>query len=195
MTPKETFLQVLKPAVLRQLAGDQFDLDLNTLSAADPDLLGVKAFAAFFPGGRVRLNQAAKETDTESRLSIAGAATSQPLAGLKVRITFLPNLTMACEFDGGTDSAVLERAFPNITGAGVLAPGRVDGLAEACLEALKIDRAQVRKTAAHYSWRGCAEEFLRLLQPYPEPEKSRFWRRLRRLARLRRGPRPAKPMV
>ncbi len=128
MTPKETFLQVLKPAVLRQLAGDQFDLDLNTLSAADPDLLGVKAFAAFFPGGRVRLNQAAKETDTESRLSIAGAATSQPLAGLKVRITFLPNLTMACEFDGGTDSAVLERAFPKITGAGVLACVRQDAL-------------------------------------------------------------------
>ena len=79
------------------------------------------------------------------------------------------------------------------TGAGVLAPGQSDGLAEACMAALKIDRTIVRKTAEHYSWRGCAEEFLRLLQPYPEPEKSRFWRRLRRLARLRRGPRPVKP--
>jgi glycosyltransferase involved in cell wall biosynthesis len=75
------------------------------------------------------------------------------------------------------------------TGAGVLAPGQKDGLKEACLEALKIDRARVRAVAEGYSWRGCAEEFLRLLQPYPEPEKSRFWRRLRRLARLRRGPR------
>jgi glycosyltransferase involved in cell wall biosynthesis len=72
------------------------------------------------------------------------------------------------------------------TGAGVLAPGRTEGLKEACLEALTIDRTKVRAVAEQYSWRACAEEFLRLLQPYPEPEKSRFWRRLRRLARLRR---------
>ncbi len=76
------------------------------------------------------------------------------------------------------------------TGAGVLAPGRDGGLKEACLEALKLNRYHVRSVAERYSWRACAEEFLRLLQPYPEPEKSRFWRRLRRLARLRRGPRP-----
>jgi glycosyltransferase involved in cell wall biosynthesis len=76
------------------------------------------------------------------------------------------------------------------TGAGVIAPGRTEGLGEACLEALKIDRTHVRKVAEGYSWRSCAEEFLRLLQPYPEPEKSRFWRRLRRLARLRRRAQP-----
>jgi hypothetical protein len=58
------------------------------------------------------------------------------------------------------------------------------------MEALKLDRGHVRSVAERYSWRACAEEFLRLLQPYPEPEKSRFWRRLRRLARLRRGTRP-----
>ena len=74
------------------------------------------------------------------------------------------------------------------TGAGVLAPGQTTGLREACLEAVKIDRVKVREVALGYSWRACAEEFLRLLQPYPEPEKSRFWRRLRRLARLRRRP-------
>jgi len=74
------------------------------------------------------------------------------------------------------------------TGAGVLAPGREGGLREACLAALEIDRSKVRAVAETYSWRSCAEEFLRLLQPYPEPEKSRFWRRLRRLARLRRRP-------
>jgi glycosyltransferase involved in cell wall biosynthesis len=79
--------------------------------------------------------------------------------------------------------------IPN-SGAGVLAPGRAEGLREAALEALKLDRAQVRRAAERYSWRACAEEFLRLLQPYPEPEKSRFWRRLRRLARLRRRPPP-----
>jgi glycosyltransferase involved in cell wall biosynthesis len=80
--------------------------------------------------------------------------------------------------------------IPN-SGAGVLAPGQSGGLKEACLEALTIDRANVRAFAARFSWRACAEEFQRNLQPYPEPEKSRFWRRLRRLARLRRGPRPA----
>jgi glycosyltransferase involved in cell wall biosynthesis len=75
------------------------------------------------------------------------------------------------------------------TGAGVLAADQTSGLRDACLEALTIDRVQVRAKAEQFSWRACAEEFRRLLQPYPEPEKSRFWRRLRRLARLRRGPR------
>ncbi|MEP6968547.1 MAG: glycosyltransferase family 1 protein [Pseudomonadota bacterium] len=77
------------------------------------------------------------------------------------------------------------------SGAGVLSPSRTTGLKEACLEALTLDRAKVREHALQFSWRACAEEFERHLQPYPEPEKSRFWRRLRRLARLRRGPRPA----
>ena len=30
------------------------------------------------------------------------------------------------------------------------------------------------------------EQFLKNLEPYPEPEKTRFWRKLRRLARLGR---------
>jgi hypothetical protein len=46
----------------------------------------------------------------------------------------------------------------------------------------------VRAYAERFSWRASAEEFVRNLQPYPEPEKTRFWRRLRRLARLRRRP-------
>jgi hypothetical protein len=79
------------------------------------------------------------------------------------------------------------------SGAGALAPDQTHGLREACLEALKIDKAAARAAAERYSWRACAEEFRRLLQPYPEPEKSRFWRRLRRLARLRRGTRPELP--
>lgn len=73
------------------------------------------------------------------------------------------------------------------SGAGVLAPDQTNGLREACLAALEIDGSLARAAALRYSWRACAEEFRRLLQPYPEPEKSRFWRRLRRLARLRRG--------
>ena len=63
-----------------------------------------------------------------------------------------------------------------------------EDLATACREALKIDRAAVRAYAEKFSWRACTEEFIRNLQPYPEPEKTRFWRRLRRLARLRRRP-------
>ena len=63
-----------------------------------------------------------------------------------------------------------------------------DDLQVACLEALKIDRSLVRAYAEKFSWLACTEEFIRNLQPYPEPEKTRFWRRLRRLARLRRRP-------
>jgi glycosyltransferase involved in cell wall biosynthesis len=72
------------------------------------------------------------------------------------------------------------------SGAGVLAASATEGLREACLECLKLDRRHVRAFAERFSWRACAEDFVRNLQPYPEPEKTRFWRRLRRLARVRR---------
>jgi glycosyltransferase involved in cell wall biosynthesis len=72
------------------------------------------------------------------------------------------------------------------SGAGKLATSATEGLREACLEALTCDRAQVRAFAEKFSWRACAEDFVKNLQPYPEPEKTRFWRRLRRLARVRR---------
>ena len=75
--------------------------------------------------------------------------------------------------------------LPN-SGAGVLAGSATEGLREACLEALNLDRKTVRAFAETFSWRACAEDFVRNLQPYPEPEKTRFWRRLRRLARVRR---------
>jgi len=61
-----------------------------------------------------------------------------------------------------------------------------EDLRTACLEALACDRAVVRAYAETFSWRACAEEFVRNLQPYPEGEKTRFWRRIKRLARLRR---------
>jgi len=70
--------------------------------------------------------------------------------------------------------------------AGVLAASLTEGLREACLACLDLDKTLVRAFAERFSWRACAEEFVRNLQPYPEPEKTRFWRRLRRLARLRR---------
>jgi glycosyltransferase involved in cell wall biosynthesis len=72
------------------------------------------------------------------------------------------------------------------SGAGVVD----EDLARASLDCLKLDRAQVRAYAEKFSWRASAEEFVRNLQPYPEPEKTRFWRRLRRLARLRRRTAP-----
>jgi glycosyltransferase involved in cell wall biosynthesis len=77
--------------------------------------------------------------------------------------------------------------IPN-SGAGRVAETMTEGLAEACLECLTIDRANVRAYAERFSWRASADEFVRNLQPYPEPEKTRFWRRLRRMARLRRRP-------
>ncbi len=61
-----------------------------------------------------------------------------------------------------------------------------EDLRTACLACLELDRADARAYALRFSWRACTEEFVRNLQPYPEPEKTRFWRRLRRLARLRR---------
>ena len=61
-----------------------------------------------------------------------------------------------------------------------------EDLRTACLEALKCDRKVTRAYAEKFSWRASAEEFVRNLQPYPEPEKTRFWRKLRRLARVRR---------
>lgn len=74
-----------------------------------------------------------------------------------------------------------------------LIPGSGAGVCDAdlqtaCLAALKLDRKTTRAYAERFSWRACTEEFIRNLQPYPEAEKVRFWRRLRRLARLRRRP-------
>jgi glycosyltransferase involved in cell wall biosynthesis len=77
--------------------------------------------------------------------------------------------------------------IPN-SGAGRVAETMTEGLQQACLDCLTIDRANVRAYAERFSWRASADEFVRNLQPYPEPEKTRFWRRLRRLARLRRRP-------
>ena len=65
--------------------------------------------------------------------------------------------------------------------------GAIDeDLRTACLKALECDRAAVRAYAEQFSWRASAEQFVENLQPYPEPERGRFWRRLRRIARLRR---------
>jgi glycosyltransferase involved in cell wall biosynthesis len=63
------------------------------------------------------------------------------------------------------------------TGAGVV---DID-LRKACLEALKLSRDDARKLAERYSWRACAEEFRRNLEPLPKEGKRRFWHKLRDL--------------
>ena len=65
-----------------------------------------------------------------------------------------------------------------------------DDLRKACLECLDLERDTVRAYAERFSWRASAEEFVRNLQPYPEPQKTRFWRKVRRLARIRGRARP-----
>ncbi len=70
------------------------------------------------------------------------------------------------------------------TGAGAVS----EDLRAACLEALKCDRAVTRAHAEKFSWRACAEEFRRNLEPLPRPEKKRFWRRLRALRRKKKAP-------
>jgi glycosyltransferase involved in cell wall biosynthesis len=63
------------------------------------------------------------------------------------------------------------------TGAGV-----VDmDLRKACLDALKLRREDARKLAERYSWRACAEDFRRNLEPLPKEGKRRFWHKLRDL--------------
>lgn len=90
---------------------------------------------------------------------------------------------------------ILEAMAAGTPVAGFLAPGPKDiipgsgagavndDLKIACMEALKCDRETTRKYAEKFSWRACAEDFLRNLQPLPKPEKKRFWRRLRALRR------------
>ena len=93
---------------------------------------------------------------------------------------------------------ILEAMATGAPVAAYPAPGPVDlipgsgagvcdeDLRKACLECLEIDRQIVRRFAEKFSWRAAAEQFVANLEPYPEPQKTRFWKRLRRLARFRR---------
>ena len=60
--------------------------------------------------------------------------------------------------------------------AAILADRPADGPARVLL-------ARCRAYAETYSWRACAEEFVKNLTPQPKPERKRFWRRIRRLGR------------
>ncbi len=65
------------------------------------------------------------------------------------------------------------------SGAGVIG----DDLKASCLAALDIARSDARAFAETFSWRSCAEQFLRNLEPLPPMEKRKFWSRLRALRR------------
>ena len=93
---------------------------------------------------------------------------------------------------------ILEAMATGTPVAGFIAPGPQDiipgsgagavnnDLKIACLEALKCSRADSRAHAEKFSWRACAEDFRRNLQPLPKPEKKRFWRRLRLIRRKKK---------
>lgn len=88
---------------------------------------------------------------------------------------------------------ILEAAACGTPVAGFVAPGPQDilpgtgagivdtDLKKACLEALKCSREEARALAERYSWRACAEEFRKNLEPLPKERGRRFWHKLRDL--------------
>nr|WP_270375095.1 glycosyltransferase family 1 protein [Marinicauda sp. Alg238-R41] len=65
------------------------------------------------------------------------------------------------------------------SGGGVVS----EDLREACLGSLDCSREESRAYAETFSWRKCAEEFVKNLKPQPRPERRRIWRRIRRFGR------------
>ncbi|MBY0564102.1 MAG: glycosyltransferase family 1 protein [Hyphomonadaceae bacterium] len=88
---------------------------------------------------------------------------------------------------------ILEAAACGTPVAAFVAPGPKDilpgtnagvvdmDLRKACLQALELKREDARALAERYSWRACAEEFRRNLEPLPKEGKRRFWHKLRDL--------------
>jgi len=85
---------------------------------------------------------------------------------------------------------ILEAAAAGTPVAGYIAPGPKDilpgtgagivdkDLRKACLAALELKREDARALAEKYSWRACAEEFRRNLEPLPKERGRRFWHKL-----------------
>jgi glycosyltransferase involved in cell wall biosynthesis len=85
---------------------------------------------------------------------------------------------------------ILEAAATGTPVAGFVAPGPKDilpgtgagivdrDLRKACLEALQLKRDDARALAEKYSWRACAEDFRRNLDPLPKERGRRFWHKL-----------------
>ena len=167
----------------------------------------IEAFLALdLPGSKVVVGDGPQLQELQSRYPEArfvGAKFGEELAAYfaEADVFVFPSLT-------DTFGLVLLEAMATGTPVAAFpAPGPLDlipnsgagfvdeDLQAACLACLKISRSDVQAYAARFSWRASTEEFVRNLQPYPEPEKTRFWKRLRRLARLRRrrgeGPKAA----
>ena len=162
----------------------------------------IEAFLALdLPGTKVVVGDGPSREDLQTRhpaTVFAGTHQGERLAAYfaKADVLVFPSLTdtfglvILEAMAAGTPVAAFPAPGPIdiIPGSGA---GMVDeDLRKACLGALGMDRATVRRYAEGFSWRASAEEFVLNLQPYPEPEKTRFWRRLRRLARLRRRSAP-----
>ena len=164
----------------------------------------IEAFAKLdLPGTKVLVGDGPQREELAARypgLHFTGALQGEPLSAAYAcaDVFVFPSLTdtfglvILEAMAAGTPVAAYPAPGPIdiIPGsrAGTLASTPTEGLREACLDALKLDRAGVRAFAEKFSWRACAEEFVRNLQPYPEPAKTRFWRKLRRLARIRHRP-------
>ncbi|MEZ6022949.1 MAG: glycosyltransferase family 1 protein [Hyphomonadaceae bacterium] len=85
---------------------------------------------------------------------------------------------------------ILEAAACGTPVAGFVAPGPQDilpntgagfvdtDLRKACMAALECKREDARALAERYSWRACAEEFRRNLEPLPKERGRRFWHKL-----------------
>ncbi len=56
-----------------------------------------------------------------------------------------------------------------------------EDLCAASLACLELDREKARAHAETFSWKACAEDFVKNLEVPPQPERRRFWKRLRRL--------------
>ncbi|MBE7218391.1 MAG: glycosyltransferase family 1 protein [Caulobacteraceae bacterium] len=163
----------------------------------------IEAFLALdLPGSKVVVGDGPQREELEARYPaarFAGARFGEDLAAhfACADVFVFPSLTDTFGL------VILEAMATGAPVAAFPAPGPVDllpgseagvcddDLRAACLACLELDRAHVRRFAERFSWRASAEQFVHNLQPHPEREKRRFWKRLRRLARLRRRSRAA----
>ncbi|PHR92343.1 MAG: alpha-mannosyltransferase [Robiginitomaculum sp.] len=103
------------------------------------------------------------KTDTFGLVIIEAMATGTPVAGYPVHgpIDIIP----------GSDAGVVD-----------------ENLRSACLECLKLSRADAAAHAHKYGWDKVAADFVDLLVPETEPKRRRRWRRARRALKLAGAP-------
>lgn len=154
------------------------------------------------PGSKVVVGDGPQRGELEARypgVRFTGARFGEELARhyADADVFVFPSLTdtfglvileaLAC----GTPVAAFDAPGPKDILPGSGAGAALPDLREACMIALEASREAARAHAERYSWRACAEEFVRNLTPLPKPEKKRFWRRLRLRGILRRRRRNA----